>query len=1133
VRNIARTMFETDRIIPEWVARCNEMDEVWVPATFNVETFARSGVAREKLFVVPGALPLPGIEAADPALRPLLEFPGFLFLSVFGWSLRKGWDVLVRAYLEEFRADEDVTLLLHVALPPVGYPDARHELDQFVRQELGRDPADGPPILVYARILSTMDMLRLYRSANAFVLPTRGEGFGRPYLEAMAAGVPVIASRWSGHLDFVTDENGYLIDTTVEDVPERFSVYWPVFRGHRWGEPSVTHLRRLMRQVFEERAEAAARALRGQREVCERFTWSRVAGLVAERLGASAARVSVPPMSAAALQVTWEGPQFVHFGMAVVNRELCRALDRQGVALSLVADAAEDGPGDPRLEELATERPRPVADVHVRHEWPPRFDPPPHGHWVMIQPWEFGALPRAWVEPMNAAVDEVWVPSQFVKACYVRSGVDPRRVAVVPNGVDAARFHPDAPPLALPTRKRFRFLFVGGTLYRKGADILLDAYCRTFRREDDVCLVVKEMGASSFYAGQTQRDRLRALAGDAAVPEVVYVEDDLDEAELPGLYTACDVLVAPYRGEGFALPLLEAMACGRPVIAPGAGPALELCDPATSWLLPARERRLPEARVGGMETVDVPWLCEVDPGALALAMRDASADPERTRARGIGASARVRRDFGWERAAARARERLRSLHQTPVRRHAPPPAARAPELSVCLIVRDEEARLGACLESVRDVADEIVVVDTGSVDATREVARAAGARVFDAPWTDDWAAARNVSLDQARGDWILVIDADQKLDPGSHRELRRLIQHEARVGYLLRQLNYLDETGAATVVEHLTVRLFPRHRTIRYAGRIHEQVVSLDPEAPLELLGCGVVVHHDGYRRPAQRRAKAERDLPILERLAAEQPADPFGAYNLGATYLLLGRAADAERALRRAIALGGEPTESVPGHVLWARVLLANALLEQDRPADAAAACRELLGRVPECADAWCALGTAETRLGRLEAAAEAYRNALACRAMPRTTLTDWSTSGWKAWCGLGQVELLRGRSEAALDAADRAAAANARAPEVVAVAEACLEQASRHDPGDPRVLRLRGRLRAVRGDLDGALVELRAALERNASDPSTLVVTADVLLALGAVAEAETAYRAALAFEPGLSEAQRGLAAAQGGRP
>lgn len=123
--------------------------------------------------------------------------------------------------------------------------------------------------------------------------------------------------------------------------------------------------------------------------------------------------------------VAWEGPQSIQFGMAVVNRELCRALARFG--------DVELGLGAP--------------DVHVRHQWPPDFTPPAgSGRWVVMQPWELGSVPRAWVEPLNELVDELWVPSRYVRQCFLRSGVDPSRLVVVPLGIDPARFDPSTQP---------------------------------------------------------------------------------------------------------------------------------------------------------------------------------------------------------------------------------------------------------------------------------------------------------------------------------------------------------------------------------------------------------------------------------------------------------------------------------------------------------------------------------------------------------------------------------------------------------------------------------------------------------------------------------------------------------------
>src|SRR5262249_23475938 len=123
--------------------------------------------------------------------------------------------------------------------------------------------------------------------------------------------------------------------------------------------------------------------------------------------------------------------------------------------------------------------PRP-ADARVRHRWPPDWAPPPGGRWVVMQPWEFGSLPAAWVGPLAGPVDEAWVYTRWLRDCFVQSGVPAGKVHVVPLGVDVSRFRPGAEPLPLRTSKRFKFLFVGGTIYRKGIDVLLAAYGRAF-----------------------------------------------------------------------------------------------------------------------------------------------------------------------------------------------------------------------------------------------------------------------------------------------------------------------------------------------------------------------------------------------------------------------------------------------------------------------------------------------------------------------------------------------------------------------------------------------------------------------------------------------------------------------------
>lgn len=963
VRNIGRTMYETDRLPRLWADQCNQMDEIWVPSKFNLDTFATAGVAREKLHRIPGAV---DFDLFDPAVPPLY-IPGagdFVFLSVFQWSLRKGWDVLVSAFLDEFGQDESVTLVLK-ALPQYNSPMALHEgqLDHYVRRVLGRDPAANPRIMVLGGDLSVEEMPRLYRSADAFVLPSRGEGYGRPYLEAMAMGIPTIGTRSGGNLDFMTDDNSYLVDCKVVDIPEAGVRETPDFAGHRWAEPDARDLRRAMRRVFEERGEAKAKAAEARRHVRAGHSWEAVARAVVERLeaaGASPLRSTLPMTTA----VNWEGPHRIAFGLAEVNREMARAMSATGVDLKTTET--------PDTRPWLTGRP---PEVTVRHQWPPNFEPPASGRWVTFQPWEYGSLPAAWVEPMNRKVDEVWVPSRYVRDCYVRSGMDPGKVAVVPYGIDPSRFHPDAAPMELSTTKKHRFLFVGGTIPRKGADILLETYIATFGAEDDVCLVIKDLGADSFYLGQGLGQRIRELQSDPGKPEIVYLDTELPAAGMPGLFTACSCLVHPYRGEGFGLPIAEAMACGLPVIVPRHGACLDFCDDSVSYLVTANEVRMPEPRVGQIPTVNLPWWAEVDRKELAAAMRRVVDEPKEARAIGREASKRIRTEFTWQRAAQVAAARISELAKRPNR------------LTACVIARDEEGSLPACLRSVSGLADEVVVVDTGSTDRTAEVAAQLGAKVSRFAWSGDLAAARNESLRHATGNWVLVIDADERLDDAGRDEIRYLIRGRPRNAHLLRQITRgrQDPVG----VERPRLRLFPNDPALRFAGRIAGRLADASGTV---VLGqpSGVVLHHDASR--SGRRRRVRRLLPLIEEVARAEGGIPALALELGAAYLELGLPAKAEDELAHAI----EQVRWKPASAALlpdAFALRARALVGLGRFSDAVEECRRAIRLAPHLAAAHATLSDALKAEGRLEEAAEAYRIAMSW--LPRIALAPSERGG------------------------------------------------------------------------------------------------------------------------------------------
>lgn len=262
---IARTAFETDRIPDGWAERLNSLTEVWVPSRFNLETFAAGGVQPAKLRRVRQGIDTRRFHPGAPP-EPLRDGRAFTFLSAFTWQDRKGWDILLHAYVSEFGPDDDVRLVIR-AQPFYRRPEQMvTEMRHFIRQTLKRDPDRTAPVQILAEPCPDSAMPGLYTACDAFVLPTRGEGWGRPFAEAMACGRPVIGTGWGGNLDFMTAENSYLIASDGL-VPVGAGVEVASFRGHRWANPSVEHLRQLMRRVYESPAEAAGRGARARADM--------------------------------------------------------------------------------------------------------------------------------------------------------------------------------------------------------------------------------------------------------------------------------------------------------------------------------------------------------------------------------------------------------------------------------------------------------------------------------------------------------------------------------------------------------------------------------------------------------------------------------------------------------------------------------------------------------------------------------------------------------------------------------------------------------------------------------------------------------------------------------------------------
>jgi glycosyltransferase involved in cell wall biosynthesis len=235
-------------------------------------------------------------------------------------------------------------------------------------------------------------------------------------------------------------------------------------------------------------------------------------------------------------------------------------------------------------------------------------------------------------------------------------------------------------------------------------------------------------------------------------------------------------------------------------------------------------------------------------------------------------------------------------------------------LSAALIARDEEEFLGACLRSLDGLVDEVVVVDTGSADRTAQIAESQGARVFRAPWTDDFSAARNQALDLARGEWILYIDADERVRAGTADGVRDRLRDPAYVGHRVLLHPRPGHSG------YWELRMFRNEPGIRFRGIIHENIWPAIEERRAAcggLIGqAGLVLDHEGYEGDQHR--KHLRNLPLLERSLASDPSRVFSWCHLATVRAALGDRDGADQAWAEAVRLVGEkpvraPEDAIP----------------------------------------------------------------------------------------------------------------------------------------------------------------------------------------------------------------------------
>jgi glycosyltransferase involved in cell wall biosynthesis len=312
--------------------------------------------------------------------------------------------------------------------------------------------------------------------------------------------------------------------------------------------------------------------------------------------------------------------------------------------------------------------------------------------------------------------------------------------------------------------------------------------------------------------------------------------------------------------------------------------------------------------------------------------------------------------------------------------------ARSTDITFAAIVRDGAESIAACLQSVRHIADEMIVVDTGSRDGTAELAEKLGAHVIRSAWQQDFAAARNKYLAAARCSWILSLDCDEVLHPCTREDLQPFLL-KSSTAWLFRVNNYFPialfgnglspEQWSGEVVPGIgcttssTVRLFPNHREVRYCYPIHESLGPSLKNARLKVEPCPLPIHHFGYLKGES----ANRSKAAAYKILGEKKIREFPDYFLG--HLEMGKILAAEKDwnraetfLRTAVRLNPAYSES--------HYELARSVLKQGRLVECERILTKAIRRFPQKLDLYYLLGQAQLLQGQAQKAVECFTSVL-----------------------------------------------------------------------------------------------------------------------------------------------------------
>lgn len=501
------------------------------------------------------------------------------------------------------------------------------------------------------------------------------------------------------------------------------------------------------------------------------------------------------------------------------------------------------------------------------------------------------------------------------------------------------------------SRRKQRLVYTS-TPFR-GLEVLLKLFPKIRRRVHDAELYVYSSMSVYGISAQEDQERFGHIYKSCQQPGVTLT-GSIPQKELARELSHAKVFVYPnIFNETSCIAALEGQAAGLPVVASLKGALPETVSHGQTGIL------IPDE-------IDSPLFSERFVNAVVGLLTDTVQWEEMSTA----AHERILTDFCWDTIAAEWVEFFsRSI----------------PRLSLCMIVRNEEKTIEKCLQSVEEIVDQVIVVDTGSTDNTKAIAAARGAEVFDFEWNNDFSAARNFSIEQASGDWILVLDADECISRKDLEKIRQLLN--VSDAYRFFQRSYLNDStvvgwkanesddkeaaGYSGYFDSPLTRLFRNGLGFRFEGKVHEIIEPSIARNKREVVNTNIPIHHYGKVVAKEYlQQKGQLYLKIGQTKTIEYPDDPRSHYDLGAQYFEMNRLAEAQAAFEKAL-------ECDPQYY---RALCDLGLIyaKEEKYDRARALLEETISINPEYISAYVNLGIVYEGLGDLAKAKDSFETAL-----------------------------------------------------------------------------------------------------------------------------------------------------------